>query len=198
MKHGHLLEGVGFRLRPIADHDAEFVVDLRTSSDRSRYLNKMSSSVATQIKWLEEYYQRENDYYFVIERATDGMREGLIALYDVSLPLGEAEWGRWITSPSSLGAIESVVMVMDFAFNNLSLKRVYSYTVADNAPVNSFHESCGFRRVQAQAARFTMGGNAYDAIRHECNFLGWATIRKTLVARSDRIARLISSYDPRR
>jgi len=75
MRHGHLLEGVGFRLRPIANHDAEFVVDLRTSSDRSRYLNKISSSVAAQNNWLEAYYQRENDYYFVIERAVDGRRE---------------------------------------------------------------------------------------------------------------------------
>jgi RimJ/RimL family protein N-acetyltransferase len=87
---------------------------------------------------------------------------------------------------------------MDFAFNKLSLKKVYLYTVVDNAPVNSFHESCGCRRVQAQADRFTIGGNGYDAIRHECDFLEWAAIRETLVVQSDRIARRILSYGPRR
>ena len=112
MRHGHQIEGKAFRLRPIEDRDAQFVVELRTSGERARYLNMVAPSAEVQLKWLEAYYQRENDYYFVIERINDSRREGLIALYDVDSELGEAEWGRWITSPVSMSALESVIMIM--------------------------------------------------------------------------------------
>ena len=194
MRHGHQIEGKAFRLRPIEDRDAEFVVELRTSGERARYLNKVALSAETQRKWLEAYYQRENDYYFVIERINDNRREGLIALYDVNPEGGEAEWGRWIISPASMSALESVIMIMDFAFVRLGLKRVFSFTLADNTPVNSFHESCGFRRVMVQPARFIIGGEPRDAVKHECEVSDWSTLRQGLSAHSERIARRIQSH----
>lgn len=194
MRHGHQIEGKAFRLRPIEDRDAQFVVELRTSGERARYLNMVAPSAEVQLKWLEAYYQRENDYYFVIERINDSRREGLIALYDVDSELGEAEWGRWITSPVSMSALESVIMIMDFAFLRLGLKRVFSFTLADNAPVNSFHESCGFRRILVQPARFMIGGEPRDAVKHECAASDWGTLRPDLSLRSERIARRIQSH----
>ena len=130
----------------------------------------------------------------MIERINDNRREGLIALYDVDPEAGEAEWGRWIISPASMSALESVIMIMDFAFLRLGLKRVFSFTLADNTPVNSFHESCGFRRVLVQPARFMIGGELRDAVRHECELSGWSTLRQGLSVRSEPIARRIQSH----
>lgn len=194
MRHGHQIEGKAFRLRPIEDRDAEFVVELRTSGERARYLNTVAPSVEAQLKWLEGYYQRENDYYFVIERINDSRREGLIALYDIDPEAGIAEWGRWIISPVSMSALESVMMIMDFAFLRLGLKKVFSFTLADNTPVNSFHESCGFRRTLVQPARFMIGGVPRDAVKHECAASDWNTLRQGLSERCERIARRIQSY----
>jgi len=193
MRHGYQVEGKAFRLRPIEDGDAEFVVELRTSGERARYLNKVVPSTDAQLKWLDDYYQRENDYYFVIERINDKRREGLIALYEVNPGAREAEWGRWIISPASMSALESVIMIMDFAFDQLGLKRVFSFTLSDNTPVNSFHESCGFRRVLVQPARFMVGGEPRDTVKHECDVSSWSVLRQGLSVRSERIARRIQS-----
>ena len=198
MRHGHQIEGDAFRLRPIEDRDAEFILELRASGERARYLNAVSPSLEAQLKWLEAYYRRENDYYFVIERNNDQRREGLIALYDVDPEAGEAEWGRWIISPASMSALESVILIMDFAFARLDLKRVYSFTLSDNTPVNSFHESCGFRKVLVQPDRFMIAGEPRDAVKHECVASDWSTLRQDLRVRSERIARRIQSHATRR
>ena len=47
MRHGHQIEGKAFRLRPIEDRDAEFVVELRTSGERARYLNKIAPRLSS-------------------------------------------------------------------------------------------------------------------------------------------------------
>ena len=87
-----------------------------------------------------------------------------------------------------------MIMIMDFAFVRLGLKRVFSFTLADNTPVNSFHESCGFRRVMVQPARFIIGGEPRDAVKHECEVSDWSTLRQGLSAHSERIARRIQSH----
>ena len=68
MRHSHVITGEAFRLRPIEERDAEFVVALRSMAGRSQYLNPISPSIDNQLKWLEDYFKREGDYYFVIER----------------------------------------------------------------------------------------------------------------------------------
>lgn len=197
MKHAFRSEGEAFRLRPICDEDAEFVVALRTRDERARFLNRISLSTESQLKWLSAYYQRENDYYFVIERRGDASPEGLISLYDVNSQARQAEWGRWIVAPTSLSAVESVVLLMDFAFGTLSLSGVYSHTIAENTAVNSFHDSCGFRRGESQLGRFKIGDHVHDAIRHECTASEWIKVRTALAAKALRIAQRVNSHAAR-
>jgi len=198
MRHQYVIAGGAFRLRPIAERDAEFVVALRSMSGRSQYLNPISPSIDDQLKWFEDYFKREGDYYFVIERTVGECREGLISLYDISPQDGAAEWGRWIIAPTSLSAIESVVLLMDFAFEKMHLQKVYSYTVAENTATNSFHDSCGFRRIGVQMARFNIEGRVMDAVRHECGVSDWAALRPALAAKSRKISQRINRNAPGR
>jgi RimJ/RimL family protein N-acetyltransferase len=198
MRHQHVIAGEAFRLRPIDERDAEFVVALRLMAGRSQYLNPISPSIADQQRWLADYFKREGDYYFVIERIFGDRPEGLISLYDLSPQDGSAEWGRWIVAPSSLSAIESVVLLMDFAFEKMRLRKVYSYTVAENKATNSFHDSCGFRQTGVQVARFKIESRAVDAVRHECTASEWAALRPTLAAKSKKISQRINHDAPRR
>lgn len=198
MRHAHVITGEAFRLRPIEERDAEFVVALRSMAGRSQYLNPISPSIADQQRWLADYFQREGDFYFVIERIAGDRPEGLISLYDLSPQDGAAEWGRWIVAPASLSAIESVVLLMDFAFGKMGLRKVYSYTVAENNATNSFHDGCGFRRAGVQVARFTMEGRAVDAVRHECEASDWVELRPALAAKCHKISQRINRDAPGR
>jgi RimJ/RimL family protein N-acetyltransferase len=194
MRHSYQLEGEAYRLRPIVDEDADFIVALRGRDVRARFLNRISLSVESQLEWLSSYYQRENDYYFVVEKKRDNSPEGLISLYDVDVRVGRAEWGRWIVAPASMAALESVMLLLDFAFTRLSLGEVYSNTIAGNAAVNSFHDGCGFRRGDLQRERFKVDGQAHDAIRHECTAGEWREIRPRLATKVLRIAKRVNSH----
>jgi RimJ/RimL family protein N-acetyltransferase len=198
MRHQHVIEGEAFRLRPIEDCDAEFVVALRSMAGRSLYLNPISPRVEDQQRWFADYFKRERDYYFVIERIAGDRPEGLISLYDLSLHNGTAEWGRWIVAPTSLSAIESVVLLMDFAFERMGLHKVYSYTVAENKTTNSFHDGCGFRRAGVQVGHFKMEGRVINTIRHECEASEWAALRPALATKRHKISQRINRDAPGR
>lgn len=198
MRHHYVIEGETFRLRPIEERDAEFVVALRSIAGRSQYLSPISPSIDAQLRWFEDYFKRDGDYYFVIERIVGNRPEGLISLYDVAPQEESAEWGRWIVTPVSLAAIESVILLMDFAFKKLHLRQVFSYTVAENNATNSFHEGCGFRRTGVHVARFNIEGRAIDAVKHESAASEWATLRPALAAKSHKISQRINRDAPGR
>ena len=142
MTHNYTLSGYAYRLRPIALEDAQFVVDVRCEDmGRNQYIHAISSSKEAQEAWLEKYFQRPGDYYFVIENRYTGDREGLIAFYD-ELD-GRAEWGRWVIRKSSLAAAESVYLLYRIAFEQAGLRELYCRTVAENTAVVSFHRSIG-------------------------------------------------------
>lgn len=146
MNHDYHIDGLAFRLRPVTTDDAAFILSLRTNPNLNQYLNPVSGKVEDQIKWIESYFVRENDYYFIVEKIKNNQPEGLISLYDIIPEKKEGEWGRWILKEESNAAVESASLIYDFAFSILKLERIYCRTVADNKKVCSFHDSCGLTR----------------------------------------------------
>lgn len=140
MRHDVILPGRLCRLRPVDAADAKFIAELR-SGPQGRFVHSTSPDVATQQQWIEAYFRRPLDYYFVVE-GTSGP-EGTIGLYDVDLPGRSAEWGRWILTPGSLLAVESAMLLYDFAFQRLRLATIYCRTLVSNSAVVGFHRRFG-------------------------------------------------------
>lgn len=191
MRHTIELEGFAFRLRPIGDEDAEFVVQLRTDTERSRYIHATSNRVEDQLAWFADYYERQGDYYFVIERRQDNVREGMISIYEIDATQTTAEWGRWILRPGSLAAIESAWLMYRVAFENLMLGSVYSRTVAANDAVVSFHDSCGITDRKMLPNCFDLNGQRYDAVMHRITLEEWNELAPRLAKLAQRTARKI-------
>ena len=163
MKHRYSLDGYAYRLRPIKKKDAAFVVEVRLEdAERNQYIHAISNDVSAQEAWLEKYFEREGDYYFVVENRVTGQPEGLIAFYDEED--GRAEWGRWVIKKGSLAAAESVYLLYRIAFEQAGLKELYCRTVADNTPVVSFHNSIGEKTRTVHKALFELNGKMYDAV----------------------------------
>ncbi len=180
MRHDVVVEGHAFRLRPIADADAPFVLQLRTDPALNRYVHAVSGQLEDQLRWLASYYERPGDYYFVVERRDDGAAEGVVAVYDVDPATQTAEWGRWILRPGSLAAIESAWLTYRCALDVLKLSSVCCRTVANNASVVSFHDSCGIADRRLLPARFHLGGEALDAIEHRVAQADWPALSAKL------------------
>jgi RimJ/RimL family protein N-acetyltransferase len=137
------MDGAAFRLRPVHEADSEFIVRLRTDPRVNQYIHVTSRDVAAQRRWLAEYYEREDDYYFIVERRKDGRPEGTIGIPFIDHEAKQAEWGRWILSYGSIAAVESARLIYMVGFDVLGLDLLYCRTLAANEKVLSFHASCG-------------------------------------------------------
>jgi len=182
MRHDIMIKGYAFKLRPIADSDAEFVVALRSDQQQSnRYLHQISNRVEDQLIWLNQYYTRPNDYYFVIECLKSGNSEGLISVYNIDMSSKCGEWGRWIIRRNSLASVESAWLIYRVSFEVLNLDFVYCRTVADNRKVASFHDSCGITSRCILKDFYTIEGRIFDAIEHTVTKEVWNEVTKPLL-----------------
>ncbi len=188
MRHSYTCDGHAFRLRPIQDEDALFVVELRTDPVLNQFLHETSDSVDDQVAWLNEYYQREGDYYFVLERLTDGKREGVIALYDHRVGHRRAECGRWVLRRGSLAAAECMLLAYRMAFDVIGLEHVVCRTVTENDKVVSFHDSCGVEERAVVPDYYRMRGKTFDAVVHRVHRDSWGPVERKL----DLIARKVA------
>lgn len=186
MRHSLSIEGFRYRLRPIARSDAAFVVGLRRDPELGRYLHRTSDRVADQEAWLEAYFERPGDHYFVVEEIRSGEAVGTVGLYDSDGR--RAEWGRWLIRKDAPAAVESALLVYRAAFEGLGLEEVYCRTVAENAKVVSFHDSSGAARVGTLAAHFRLDGVDHDAVEHRVDRNRWGAMRPKLEFLAKRLA----------
>jgi len=186
MLHDIRIDGSLYRLRPVTDGDAALILELRSDPELNRFLHATSGMIVDQLGWLAKYYQREGDYYFAIERRSDGNSEGFVALYDIDWSTKTGEWGRWILRPGSLAAVESAYLIYSVAFDRLGLESVYCRTVAGNVKVVSFHDSCGIANRKVLPGHFELSGGWHDAVEHCVDCAFWMELRP-------RLARLVGS-----
>ncbi len=193
MRHDITIVGHRYMLRPVALGDAPFITELRCNPALNAYINSTSSSVDGQVAWLERYFERPGDWYFIIADAATKQLEGTIGIYDYDAGSRVAEWGRWIIRPGSLAAVESALLIYRAAFESLALEAVYCRTVADNKRVVSFHDAAGLRRRATLEKHFQIAGRSHDAVEHYLDNSTWRSIRPNL----DRLAQRLASTERR-
>lgn len=177
MSHTIRVERFGIRLRPITMDDAIFIHKLRRSPELSTYIGEIDPKFSIHRSWLEQYLEKDDDYYFCIELLS-GKPVGTISIYNISAGVGN--WGRWIIAPSVPAAAASVWLILHVAFDILGLAEVYSNTVIDNASVVSFHDSCGFVRTGIERNGLTIRGVSYDMVIHTAAKEIWSSIQQKL------------------
>jgi RimJ/RimL family protein N-acetyltransferase len=187
MRHEIHMRGHGFALRPIEPADASLIIELRRDTHRARYLHEIPLDHDSQVEYLNRYFERDADYYFVIQRAVspEGCpAEGLVGIYDVDERGERAEWGRWILREGSLAAVASAWLIYRVAFERLDLREVYCRTLSDNAPVLSFHDRMGLVRTRHIEAAVEIDEEQQDVIEHVLRREQWPSV----AANAERLA----------
>jgi RimJ/RimL family protein N-acetyltransferase len=177
MRHDINLACINYRLRPVTLADAAFIVELRSDPVRTRFLHEISPRVEDQVSWLERYFERPGDYYFIIEDVDLAQPAGTIGIYDMSEDASHATWGRWITKPNPLAAMESVWLICEIAFSRLGLASVSSLTIVDNVPVISLHDRFGATRSALREGLYIVRGECKSAVEHTIRAGDWPTLR---------------------
>jgi len=122
--------------------DAEDIIKLRNDSKLNRYLSSQKTlTVEDQINWLLNNKNSETNHYFKIVRKKDAKFIGTISLYNINN--NEGEFGRYICI-DPVGAIESELLIIEFAFLQRRLENIYCRTVTDNEKVIIQHRKFGF------------------------------------------------------
>lgn len=186
LRHEIALQGYTYGLRPVALSDAAFIVEVRSTS--GQYLNRGASTVREQGEWIERYFARPDDYYFVVQRHVDGRAEGLVGIYDLDREARSAEWGRFVLRAGSLAAVESALLVYRCGFDEMALDRMVCRTLADNAQVVAFHDSCGLERAPA-TVMIAHDGEPRAAIEHGLHRDQWPAVRDRLDRLAGRLAK---------
>ncbi len=121
-------------LRHVTVEDAQFILSLRTDPKYSKYINDTENDLDIQIEWIIQQQSRPDDYYFVICDVDDRPR-GVISLYNFDHTRLNAEMGRLICPKSPVELYTSFILISEFAFKILGLKRMFLRMNPNNADV---------------------------------------------------------------
>lgn len=175
MQHSFQAEDFGVRLRPVRKEDSAFIVWLRNLDHVKGRVGDTAASAASQEAWLEKYFSREGDYYFVGE-TLGGIPVGTHGIYD--LANGSAEKGRQAVRPEVMAGVALAILATDIAFEKLKLREVRSNTVSTNTNVISLHRKSGFKQVGLLQNHQLIDGRPVDLVQFLLLPEDWAKARE--------------------
>lgn len=116
-----MISKYGIYLHLVEESDAEFILALRTNPKLNTYISHTSLDINDQIKWIQDYKNRENqgiEYYYV-SKDMFGNKHGTIRLYDFDA--NSFELGSWIFMPNSpLGmAVKTHIIGLEIGYEML-------------------------------------------------------------------------------
>lgn len=138
------------RLRLLAHEDLDMTLDWRNRDDVRRWF-RMSDIITAEAHraWFDTHQAADDAFMFVVEEVEGGTAVGQVSVYGIDREIGEAEVGRFIAAPGASGKgyiRDAIGALVEFAFNELSLERVYLEVFADNHRAIRLYESLGFVR----------------------------------------------------
>lgn len=137
--------GKNIQLRTADISDAEFILELRTQTEKTKYLSQVDNDLAKQQAWLKSYKQKElnqEEFYFVIE-SKENEKLGLVRVYD--LQPDSFCWGSWLIKDGApvYTAIESMMMIYEFGFKDLNQNMARIDVRNENKNVLAIHRNFG-------------------------------------------------------
>ncbi len=178
MKHDITAEKFGIRLRPVLIDDASLIVELRNSPHAVKYIGDSAKSVSDQKKWLRDYFERPDDYTFMIEVAQACRPVGMLGVYDINGDTGE--WGRWVVNPGVMAGPASAWLAIHICLEVLGLDKVRCLIVESNKQVLSFHRRAGYVDRGFHPVHRIIGGQLVRMVELVTSRAQWPGVSRTL------------------
>lgn len=126
-----MIEGKSVCLKPATVEDAKYTYEIRQDQERTKYMHLVNGGVEGQKKWIENQRRTEGDYFFVVY-SSDGLPLGTESVYDIDADTNEGEIGRAILNGNPTQNMEALILIHEFAFCSLGLKRLRVSVLAGN------------------------------------------------------------------
>lgn len=145
-----MLAGERITLSPVETEDLPYIVEWRNQCGiRRQFFDKTLISRGGQTAWYEQYLRDKSRQLFIARQRADGGRVGMIGLSGIDTAHHKAEIGSTMIGSrqawgQGLGS-EMVRLVLEYAFSDLNMNRLYAYALQHNAGSIRVKEKCGFR-----------------------------------------------------
>ena len=166
------------RLRPVRMEDAGFIVWLRNLDHARGRVGDSAGDIGSQESWLTKYFERADDYYFIIE-TSGGIAVGTYGLWDFRDQ--GAESGRWIIRQDVPAAVPSAILGLDLGFGALGRKLIRVKTVSTNLPVLSLNRKFGMKETHVERDSQIIGGKSVDQIHFILEPAAWIKAKEKLL-----------------
>lgn len=142
-----LIAGKNINLRDVELADAAFILSLRTDEKKNKYLSATSNDLSLQEDYIKRYKSLQDMWYFVIE-TKDGTPIGTVRIYDIVED--SFCWGSWlmVEGAPKTAAIESALLIYEFAFYELGFKKSHFDVRKENKRVVDFHQRFGAKIIR--------------------------------------------------
>jgi RimJ/RimL family protein N-acetyltransferase len=192
MQHSIQTDGYGVRLRPVRLADAPFIVWLRNLDHVKGRVGDSAADAAAQEAWLKTCFQRQGDYYFIIE-TPGGVPLGTHGVYDVRG--ASAENGRHIVRPEVIAGVPAFLLAIDLAFGRLGLAELRANCVSTNVKVHSLHRKSGFKQAGILREAQTIGGHPVDLVQFLLKAEDWPAARDRLAPLAHFAGKLVLEWE---
>lgn len=154
-------------IRKFQEQDIPDKVRWINDENNNRYLHyELPLEEDKTLTWFRGNRHRTDRYDAVIE--WQGRSVGIIGL--LSIGDGQAEYYITLGEQSAKGrgvAKGASLLLLEYAFGELDLRRVYLYTEVDNLAAQRLFESCGFARTGLEKNSAVNRGRPVDRYRYE-------------------------------
>lgn len=145
------LEKYDVTLKRLTENEIEMVREWRNDPKIAQFMEyKDYITQQMQQEWFAKINNNCN-YYFIIEYK--GQNIGLINIRDIDYEKKEGEGGIFIYNDDCLNStlsFQSVLCLLDFAFEELKLDRVIAHILRDNKRAIQYNKMLGFMKQPAQ------------------------------------------------
>jgi UDP-4-amino-4,6-dideoxy-N-acetyl-beta-L-altrosamine N-acetyltransferase len=141
-------EGILITLVPLKEEFLPVMVKWRNNpSVSSTMFDRGNFTIENQVDWYNKIKNDSSRKQFIIIDNKSGNPIGAVNLMNIDKANLHCDWGYYIGEDEfrmSGHSIEAEYMILKYAFNELSLNKVYCQTLSYNKKVLSIHKKFGF------------------------------------------------------
>ena len=156
-------------LRPVEETDLPLFQKWMNDYEVTQYLRQIFPvSMEDQKDWLQRNLKQSNDKVTLalVDRKTKKLI-GSMGLHSIDYIAGTAITGSVIGDKKYWGkgyGTEAKMMLLEFAFNELNLRKIYSYVIAYNERSLAYAKTCGYVEEARIPDHYSKGGKFWDQI----------------------------------
>ena len=158
-------------------NDAKYILKLRCNNNLSQFLNKTSSSLKLQKKWIKDYLKKNyigEEYYFKFQIKKKKKFQNIGLARVINLSDKKFHFGSWIIEDGfeKFLSIESIFSVYEFAFIKMKFQINKMWIHKKNKKVILMHEMLGAKKEYTDSKQiyYKFSSNKYKIVKKKFSY----------------------------